>query len=328
MKRIVIDNRWSGTGGIGTFSARVNAINNYPDAGFHGAPYSPLDCIKTTLTLLLKKKRVVFFPGYIPPIFSREPYAFTIHDLNHIDRPENSSFIKRIFYRFVILNGCRRARYIFTVSEFSKKRIVEWSGVDINKVINVGNGVSEDFTPVGHTMDLPFDYFLCVSNRKAHKNEFGTIEAFKRANLTKNVKLLFTGKISPEIEQRIINLGLREQVVFTGYIKDEDLPKLYRGARALLFVSFYEGFGLPVIEAMASGVPVITSNNTSLGEVAGDAAQLVDPSNIDEIANAIVNVNSNESLRAQMKDNGLERVKKYSWDITAKRIDDVLNRVS
>jgi glycosyltransferase involved in cell wall biosynthesis len=327
MKKILIDNRWSGSGGIGTFSEQINAINNYSDAEFQGEPYSPLDCVKTTLKLFSKKGRVIFFPGYIPPLFSREPYVFTIHDLNHIDRSENSSFFKRIFYRFVILNGCKKAQLIFTVSEFSKKRIVEWSGVDANKVINVGNGVSEDFTPVGDTLNFPFDYFLCVSNRKAHKNEFGTLAAFKQANLPEHVKLLFTGKATEEIERKIVELGLSDRVVFTGYIESEALPKLYRGARALIFVSFYEGFGLPVVEAMASGVPVITSHTTSLGEVAGDAAQLVDPENIGEIAGVMTKVNHDEGLRAQMRQAGLQRAKKYSWNMTAKQVDEQLNKI-
>lgn len=176
-------------------------------------------------------------------------------------------------------------------------------------------------------MNFPFDYFLCVSNRKTHKNEFGTLEAFKQANLPEHVKLLFTGKVSDEMERKILELELSERVVFTGYIESGDLPKLYRGARVLIFVSFYEGFGLPVVEAMASGVPVITSNNTSLGEVAGNAAQLVDPSNIGEIASAMGMVNSDEVLRAKMRQAGLLRATKYSWNMTAKQVDEQLKKI-
>jgi glycosyltransferase involved in cell wall biosynthesis len=327
MKNIVIDNRWSGSGGIGTFTEQINRINNYQDAGFSGKPYSPLDCFKTTMRLLSKRGRVIFFPGYIPPVFSLEPYIFTIHDLNHIDRLENSSFFKRIFYRFIILNGCKRASLIFTVSDFSKKRIVDWSGVEERKVINVGNGVSEEFTPVGETMEIPFEYYLCVSNRKAHKNEFGTLESFKEANLPDGIKLLFTGNATDEMNKKISDLGLNERVVFFGYIESNDLPKLYRGARALIFVSFYEGFGLPVIEAMASGVPVITSNNTSLGEVSGNAALLVDPTDIKDIANAMIQVNTDEVTRANMIKSGLKQAEKYSWNLTAKRVDEHLKKI-
>ncbi|HBV9734514.1 TPA: glycosyltransferase family 4 protein, partial [Klebsiella aerogenes] len=197
---------------------------------------------------------------------------------------------KKIFYNTIIKKGCKDASYIFTVSNFSRQRIIEWAGVTSDKVINVGNGVSEVYRPDGDFINFGFEYLLCVSNRKTHKNETGVLHAFKIADIDKKIKLVFTGKPNASIEALIDRLELRERVVFTGYLDASELPKLYRSASALVFPSFYEGFGLPVIEAQASGIPVITSATTSLGEVSGGAAILVDPCQVSEIVSGIEKV--------------------------------------
>lgn len=327
MKKILIDNRWSGTGGIGTFAHETNKINCYDNACFTGKPYSPLDAIRLTLKTAFTRNKVFFFPGYIPPLYSGSPYVITIHDLNHLDRKENSSLMKRIFYRLVIMRGCKKAKYIFTVSEFSKARIIDWAGVREDKVINVGNGVSDAFSPDGDEMGYPFEYILCVSNRKAHKNEIGTLEAFKKAKLPGSLKLVFTGKENEFVKRKIKELDIEDKVIFTGFIEQEELPKIYRGAKALIFVSFYEGFGLPVLEAMASGVPVITSSTSSLGEIAGSAAYLVNPENVNEISKAIYDINNDERLRKDLINKGLLQSKNYSWEKTAYKIDLHLNSI-
>lgn len=327
MRRILMDMRWEGTGGIGTFAKEINRINRYETPGFSGKPYSPFDPIKTALRLIKKKNSVVFFPGFLPPLFSLEPYVFTIHDLNHLDRQDNSSFFKKAFYNFIIKRGCSKSKFIFTVSEFSKSRIVQWSGQDPSKIINVGNGVAECFTPEGEKKNFGFKYLLCVSNRKTHKNEYNTILAFKKSGLYNEYKLVFTGSPNETISDFIEHHGLTESVHFTGYLKDDELPLLYRGAAALVFVSFYEGFGLPVIEAMASGIPVVTSRTTSLGEVAGDAALLVDPENKNEIADAINQIILDNNCRQQLVNKGLMQARKFTWEEVARKVDNHLRRI-
>jgi glycosyltransferase involved in cell wall biosynthesis len=328
MKKILIDDRWAGTGGIGTFAEEVNKITSFKSADFNGKPYSPLDCLKTSIALIGKKDTVVFFPGYIPPLYTAVPYVFTIHDLNHIERKENTSILKRLFYKFVIKRGCRNAQFVFTVSEFSRERIINWAGVPGKKVINVGNGVSTDFIPTGNVKKIGFEYFLCVSNRKAHKNEIGTIIAFAQASIPHDIKLVFTGKRTDILDKIISEYNVKDRVIFTGFIDADELPAYYRGAKALVFVSFYEGFGLPVIEAMASGIPVITSKTTSLGEVAGTAALLVDPENVAEISSAITEICHNSLLKDKLIQNGIAQAKKYSWELTADRIRKHLLSIS
>lgn len=327
-KKIYIDPRWEGMGGIGTFYQQVNRINNYTTLAPDGHPASPKDTFKSSKALKSKTNAVMFFPGYIPPFSTSVPYVITVHDLNHLDRPENSSSAKKIFYNTVIKRGCRKAEYVFTVSDFSRKRIIEWSGIAAEKVINVGNGVSEKFSLEGEGIGYDFEYLLCVSNRKLHKNEIGTLEAFNSANIDKSVKLVFTGKADDFITDKIAKLGLQERVFFTGYLPEDDLPKLYRSARALIFVSFYEGFGLPVIEAMASAVPVITADNTSLGEVAGGAALLVDAADTKAIAHAIGRVFNEPELVARLRELGIANAKRYTWEKTAALVDKYLEKVA
>ncbi len=325
MTKIYIDDRWGKTGGIGTFSEELNKITQYESAGFKGAPFSPLDTFKTSAKLIKKTKGLYFFPGYIPPLISRCPFVFTIHDLNHLDRPENSNLFKRFFYNTVILRGCRKASFVFTVSEFSKERIIEWSGIDADKVINVGNGVSDIFTRHGDVKKFDFDYFLCVGNRKTHKNDIRVLEAFSKAKISKNMKMIFTGASNTIIDNKIKELNISNRVVFTGYINTSDLPALYRGAKALVFASLYEGFGLPVIEAMACGTPVITSNTTSLGEVANNSALLVNPESVSEITSAMEVIVKDEEKRNELIISGSERAKCFTWTNVAQKVSKALS---
>lgn len=326
-RTIYIDPRWEKAGGIGTFYEKINELNNYKKINFKRNPASPLDTIYTSKKMFSGKNSVVFFPGYIPPLFSNIPYVFTIHDLNHLDREDNSSFSKRLFYNTVIRKGCKDASYIFTVSDFSRKRIIEWSGVESEKVINVGNGVSAEYTPQGDFFNFDFKFILCVSNRKTHKNEVGVLKAYKIADIDKKIKLVFTGRPDDNISALIKDLGLEDRVVFTGYLNAAELPKLYRTASALVFPSFYEGFGLPVIEAQASGIPVITSSSSSLGEVSGGAAILVDPYQINEISIGIEKVFHDRNEMKDLIERGLLNAKKYTWERTAGLIDLYLNKI-
>lgn len=325
--KIYIDPRWERAGGIGTFYKNINSINKYQEIDIKGQPFNAVDCWNSTKAIIRINNGVIFFPGYIPPLYSKKPFVFTIHDLNHLDRKENSSLSKKIFYNTVIKSGCLRANYIFTVSDFSKSRIVEWSGVDADKVINVGNGVSHAFMPEGEKVDFDFPFLLCVSNRKGHKNELGTLLGFQKAKIDPKIKIVFTGKPDTFIQTKIAELNLQDRVVFTGYLPEEYLPKLYRSAIGIIFVSFYEGFGLPVVEAQASGVPVVTSYGSSLEEVAGGAAYLVDPNSIDEISKGISEICDNITLRERLIPDGIINSKRFNWVETARKVDTYLKKI-
>ncbi|HBS5214977.1 TPA: glycosyltransferase family 4 protein [Klebsiella pneumoniae] len=327
-KKIYIDPRWEKAGGIGTFYKNINNINQYEHIDIKGQPFNATDCWHSTKAIFKINDGVIFFPGYIPPLYSKKPFVFTIHDLNHLDRNENSSISKKIFYNTVIKNGCSRANYIFTVSDFSKTRIIEWSGVDENKVINVGNGVSPAFSPNGEKVDFDFKFLLCVSNRKGHKNELGTLLGFQKAKIDPTIKIVFTGEPNTFIKSKIADLNLQDRVVFTGYLPEDYLPKLYRTAIGVVFVSFYEGFGLPVVEAQASGIPVVTSYGSSLEEIGGGAAYLVDPNSVDEISKGISEICNNSILRERLIPEGIINSKRFDWNKTARQVDNYLKKLT
>ncbi|HEX5423399.1 MAG TPA: glycosyltransferase family 1 protein [Candidatus Acidoferrales bacterium] len=323
---IYADQRWIGEHGIGRVARTILAELVYRPVNLRTNPAAPLDALRLAVALRgLTQKDVFFSPGYNCPLFCTAPYVFTIHDLNHIDRPENSTPLKSIYYATILKRACHRAAHILTVSEFSRHRIIDWAGVQPDKVVNIGGGVSSQFSPDVAPYELPYPYLLCVSNRKGHKNELQTLQSFARAKLDPAVTLVFTGEPTEALVSAMGRFQISHRVHFVGRITDKDLPSLYRGAQALVFVSLYEGFGLPVLEAMACGTPVVTSKSSALPEVAGDAALLVDPESPEEIAEALERVMLDESLRGVLRERGISRAHQFSWSTTITRVREVLS---
>jgi glycosyltransferase involved in cell wall biosynthesis len=322
---IYADQRWIGDHGIGRVAREVLAGLDFRQIPLVSDPASPLDPMRLSHALRkLTRKDLFFSPGYNSPFFCAAPFVLTIHDLNHIDRPENSGPLKRLYYAKVIKRSCHRAAKVLTVSEFSRTRIIEWSGIPPEKVVNVGDGVGPEYSPAVEPYPLPFPYLLCVSNRRAHKNEFRTVQAFAQADLAADIRLVFTGLPSAELAACIEQCKLTARVHFAGRVPEANLPSLYRSAEALVFVSLYEGFGLPVIEAMACGTPVVTSNTTSLPEVAGDAALLVDPTSVEQLAAVIQRVVGDAPLRQSLREKGLQRAAQFPWSTTALKVQKLL----
>jgi glycosyltransferase involved in cell wall biosynthesis len=321
---IYADQRWIGTHGIGRFARNVLPALPYSPIALGGRPAAPLDAWRLSRALRSLTRNDVFFsPGYNAPLFCPSPFIFTIHDLSHIYCAKNSSLLIRLYYATVAKKACHRADAILTVSEFTRSQVLEWSGTSPDKVINVSCGVEASYRPEGGTYGFPFPYVLCVSNRKLHKNESRLLMAFARAKLS-GIHLVFTGEPSPKVMRFIEKQHERERVHFTGTVPEAQLPALYRGAEALVFPSLYEGFGLPVLEAMACGIPVVTANVTAMPEVAADAALLVDPTSVEQIAHAMERVVSDTALRLCLRTRGLMRAAKFSWARTRDRVNEVL----
>ena len=323
---IYADQRWIGDHGIGRFARHVLPYCDYRPVPLASHPAEAFDAWKLSLALnKLTRNDLFFSPGYNSPLFCAAPFVFAIHDLSHIYCPENSSLAIRLYYASVMKRACKNAAKILTVSDFTRAQIVEWSGVPPEKVFNVGCGVEAAYSPEGGSCTLPFPYLFCVSNRKRHKNEFRTVEAFARSGLASEMHLVFTGNCTLELGEHIARRDLASRVHFMGVVPEAQLPSLYRGAVALVFASLYEGFGLPVLEAMACGTPVLTSNKTALPEIAGDAAVLVDPTSIEEIATAMRRIVSDSALRQQLREKGLMRAARYSWERTAGSVRHLLS---
>lgn len=323
------DERWCGDHGIGRFAKEVGQrVDGLKNANFRGGPSDALDPLRTGVWLYRNPGERLFTPGYNAPFFGRSRSVITVHDLNHIDVIDGGSRLKNLYYSRVLKPACRQAFCVLTVSEFSRQRIIEWSGAGPKKVVNVGNGISDVFKE-SSDMDVSISgspYFLCVSNRKPHKNEIRLLEAFSKARISEKVMLLMSGDRSPNMDRYIDRLQLGARVKFLGRTSDVDLAKFYRSAIALLFPSLYEGFGLPVVEAMACGTPVLTSKVTSLPEIAGGAAYLVDPYSVSEIQHGIERLEGDASLCARLKKAGLERAKSFSWDQVARRVRSALSK--
>jgi glycosyltransferase involved in cell wall biosynthesis len=326
---IYADQRWIGDHGIGRFARNVLAELDYCPVPLASHPAAPLDAWRLARALGgLTRNDLFFSPGYNTPLYCASPFVFTICDLSHIYCPENTSPMIRLYYATIAKRAARCAERILTISEFTRGQIVEWSGIPAENVFNVACGVDAAYHPGGEVYGLPFPYLLCVSNRKRHKNEFRVVEAFAQAGIASDIKLVFTGDPTAELMDSIARNHVSEGVHFVGRVPEMKLPSLYRGAQALAFPSLYEGFGLPLLEAMACGTPVVTSNSTALPEVAGDAAVLVDPTSTEQIAEAIKQILRDTPLREQLRKKGLARAAQFRWSRTTEMVHELIGAVS
>lgn len=269
--------------------------------------------------------RVYFTPGFLPPLFSRIPCVVTLHDLIHLECPGGASRLKQWFYNTYIYRGARKAHVIVTVSEYSKQSLMKWLSISSEKIVVAGNGVSDSFTLQGERYSPGYPYLLQVGCAKAHKNVQRLVEAFATAHLPPELQLICIGQPTKKILTTIERTGLLRRIQFISTVTDDVLARYYRGAVGLVQPSLYEGFGLPIVEAMACGTPVLTSHVTAIPEVAGDAAIYVDPYRVDSIRNGIEQLVHDETRRLVCIKQGLQQAQRFSWDRIAGTIQSVLN---
>jgi glycosyltransferase involved in cell wall biosynthesis len=261
------------------------------------------------------------------------PTLTVIHDINFEHYPKDLPFSTRAYYRHFFPKYALRSTRIATVSEFSRKDIARQYTVPESKIDVVYNGVNEGFHPVASSIagatrqrwtdGNPFFLFIgAIHRRKNIVNLLKAFERFREENDT-SMKLVFAGIKrwwTPEMEEALQAMSHRSEVIFTGRLEEVDLHALTAAAFAVTYVSNFEGFGIPILEGMRSGVPVITSNVTSMPEVAGDAALLADPFDIDSISDAMTRIYKDAALRQRLAIAGLERSARFSWDATAESL--------
>lgn len=322
MQTIVFDDRWSGEHGIGRFTREVRTRLPGTTIDLAGCnPVSPLGLLELERVSWGRRSNPALFfsPGYTPPIRWSGPVVFTVHDLIHLDVPEERSNFKTLYYNRVVRPAMHRAQRVLTVSEYSRQRLLEWSGVAPEQVVVVGNGVDSTFAPEGRVHQPGYPYVLCVSNTKPHKNVRGLLQAFAQLDLP-DLRLVLSGRADAATRHETLRLGIDHRVVFTGRLSEGALAAHYRGAEVVTLPSLYEGFGLPPLEAMASGIPVVVSDTTSLPEVVGNAGLLVDPRDPESIADGLNRAVTDTALRQTLRARGLERVRMFCWDDVARRV--------
>ncbi len=319
-RKVLIDSRWAGDTGIGRLCKEV--VNHLPDevdASYVtsrmglGNPFSPL-----MLTRQIRKEKpdVFYSPSFMPPLLSKAPFIFTVHDLMHLFYYTK---FHRIYYRQFIARLAKRAKTIITVSEFSRQQMVDLLNIDPSLIKVIYNGVDQKFLDNTEKHPCERPYLLYVGNRRINKNIPAMLVAFAQAKIPKEFIFVLTGNPDPNLIVLISKLRITNRVRFLGFVKEPDLPKLYKGAYATLFVSLMEGFGLPVIESMASGTPVLTSSESSLPEIAGDAALCVDPYDVEAITEGINRLVNDGDLYGGLVEKGLKRAGEFSWQTTAEQ---------
>jgi len=279
-----------------------------------GSPLSPAS-VALALSRRAFREGVFWNPGFVPPLWSRVPSVVTVHDLTHL---HYYTRYHAAYYNAVMKPLYRRCAAVICVSEFTRNEFLNWSGLSPEIVFTVHNGVSEDFSPRSMDGNLAYPYVLYVGNQRAYKNLERLIRAYSETSLpASGVHLVLTG--DPNIQLQLVATQCRVASLlhFSGRVDKQSIVKLYRGARILAFVSLYEGFGLPILEAMAAGVPVITSSVSAMPEIAQDAALVVEPTSTAAIAHGLECLNSDELLRARLVRLGLLNAKRFSWDATA-----------
>ncbi|PKM82452.1 MAG: glycosyltransferase family 1 protein [Firmicutes bacterium HGW-Firmicutes-14] len=279
------------------------------------------------LPFILKKLGPDLFhtPSFVAPAWCPCRLVMTVHDVNHMVFPQYYAKIHQVYYKYIVRPSAHKAKTVLTVSEFSKGEITRYLGVAPDKIEVTYNGVDSGYRlikdrsyldRVREKYCLPEHFILCVSNNKPHKNLKTLLQAFARADT--NYSLILS--VDPKGEEDTLagQLGISGRVRFTGHIPDRDLPGLYNLAGLFVFPSLYEGFGLPPLEAMACGTPVIVSSAASLPEVAGDAGIMVEPRDVEGLAQAIGRVLKDQPLRAEMTEKGFRQAQKFTWDNTAR----------
>jgi len=263
-----------------------------------------------------------------------------IHDLNFEHNPDDLRPSHSRYYRKNFPQFARKAHRIATVSEFSKSDLVNQYGIEPEKIDVVYNGVNPAFVPADGVAIERFrtehtqgdDYFLFVGAMHPRKNIQRLLQAFdevKNREPGKYRLVLIGNKYwwNDEIRQTYETMAHREDVVFTGRLSSGELQTAYSGALALSFVPYFEGFGIPILEAFATACPVITANCTAMPEIAGDAALLVDPFSVDSIAGAMQRILREPELKAQLISSGKKRVRDFSWDRAATQLWNTIEKV-
>jgi len=320
--------------------------NRWPNFSVRSTfPHTPLIRIPLTLSTELRRNPVdVLHVQFTSPPFAPCPVVVSVHDLSFEHLPQTFTWRSRKQLRLTVRRSARSAAQVIALSEYGRQDIIEQYRLDPATVTAIPLAASDRFRPVRNaeelqrvrqTYGIESDYVLSVGAIQPRKNLNRLVTAYSRLRRgnpkVKLPKLVLVGKCAwlyDETLRAIKELELTDSVIVTGYVPETDLPALYSGAICFVYPSYFEGFGLPPLEAMRCGAPVIAGDRTSLPEVVGAAGLLVDPFDIDALAAAIEKVINDSDLRAQLSVKGFERAKLFDWRETARKTLAIYQRAA
>lgn len=280
---------------------------------------------------------------YTGPVFSTVPLVVSVHDVSFLEYPEYFTTFRATQLRLTVKRTVERAAAVLTPSEFSRRSILRHYSIDERNVVVVPNAVSSQFRPIDRQVSLGIveekfglqgPFVLMVGDLQPRKNHLGLLRAFEevlRAHPQLTHHLVFVGKetwYSKDLHRAVERSSVKGRVHFTGFVEDSDLVHFYSACELFVFPSFYEGFGLPILEAMACGRAVACSNTTAMPEVANAAGLLFDPHSTAEMARAIEDVLLDQELRMRLERLGAQRAALFSWERAAERTLEVYTGIA
>ncbi|HLK20196.1 MAG TPA: glycosyltransferase family 1 protein [Bryobacteraceae bacterium] len=328
-----------------TYVSRADAFDQVPER-FHKRQVSANPFLRLGYDIpreLRKDKPQLLHVQYTGPIFCNVPVVVSVHDVSFLEHPEYFSTFRSVQLRWTVERTIHSAARVLTPSEFSKRRILESYGLDESKVVVMPNGVSSSFHPISReiaqrwaqsALGLSVPFVLTVGDLQPRKNHVNLIRAFEqlvRAYPQLPHHLVIVGKPTwhaEAIRDVAKKSGVANRIQFTGFVSDADLVKLYGACDLFVYPSFYEGFGLPILEAMACGRAVACSNTSAMPEVADSAALLFDPKSVDDILLTMRDLLLNPELRARMERLGAQRAPMFSWEKSASKTLDLYYEVA
>jgi glycosyltransferase involved in cell wall biosynthesis len=290
--------------------------------------------VRLSWEMLVQPPDLLFVPSHVLPLIHPRCSVVTVHDLGYHYHPETHTLFQNLYLRWSTRYNARTATRVLADSEATCRDLIHYYGIPKDRIAVVYPGRDETLAPVTDPAalaavraryELSSPYLLYVGTLHPRKNLVRLVQAFASAVQSEaersrppgsNLQLVLVGQkgwLYDDIFAQVRKLGIADRVILTGYVPDADLPTLLSGALAFVFPSLYEGFGLPVLEAMACGTPVICSNTSSLPEVAGDAALLIDPLDPHELAGAIHRIITDSGLRSLLVARGYEQIQRFSW---------------
>ncbi len=284
--------------------------------------------------MLFNSPDTLFVPAHVLPIIHPKNSIVTIHGLEYEYCPENYTYLSRNYLRQSTIFSAKNARKIIVPSENTGKDLVKFYKINPDKIAAIPHGVAEYPAMAGEKKETGNNgerHILFIGRLEARKNISRLVEAFnifkEKNSAVKNVKLVLAGKRGvgfDKIRKTIVDSAYRSDIILKGYVSETEKNKLLKNALVFAYPSLYEGFGLPILEAQSMGAPVLTSNASSIPEVAGEGAVLIDPESVGEIANALTSLTVNSDLRKKVIASGFHNIKRFSWEKCARETLKIL----